>query len=571
MSSALTPDDIDAVISRTRPVKPRPANGRRRDGERVTGVTVTNTPREDAARGGLGDGDTRDAPEATTPPADAPRWQPFPLEALPQPVRGYADRAARAIGCDVSMVAVPMLAVLASLVGNSRRVSIKRRWNEPSILWTATVLKSGGGKSPAFDAAIEPLQQIQHELIQRFTRERDAYETAKLTYDRDLAKWKRGSGDEPPEEPPEPTVISVLTTDATVEALAALLQDNLRGLLLGRDELSGWIGSFDRYAKGGGGSGSGGDASHWLAMHGGRPLRVDRKTGQRITYVRQASVSVTGTIQPAILRRVLGEVNLENGMGARLMLAMPPQRPRRWSDEDVPEGDLRVMQELTAGLYTLQPMHDDDGQPRPRLVKLAPDALQRFIAFFNAHNEETPDLSSDELTAAYAKLEGGAARLALVHHLIRVVNADPTVNDPDAIDPASMDAGIALSQWFKNEAKRIYAMLRETDPQKEQRKLIEWIERKGGEVSVNDLTHGQRRYRNLIGKAKADLHALTTAGIGKWVYPSGPGRPSRKLRLIQGVTGVTVTDTPDAAPPSGGLSNGDTGDTPTPKRVRHRI
>ena len=566
MSDGLTPDDIDAVMSRTRPVKPRPANGRRRDGERVTGVTVTDTPREDIAREGLGDGDTRDAPETTIPPADAPRWQAFPLEALPQPVRGYADRAARAIGCDPSMVAVPMLAVLASLLGNTRRVSIKRRWNEPCILWTATVLKSGGGKSPAFDAAIEPLQQIQHELIQRHVRERETYDTAKLTYDRDLAKWKRSGGDEPPEEPAEPTVISVLTTDATVEALAALLQDNPRGLLLGRDELSGWIGSFDRYAKGGGG-----DAAHWLAMHGGRPLRVDRKTGQRITYVRQASVSVTGTIQPAILRRVLGEVNLENGMGARLMLAMPPQRPRRWSDEDVPEDDLRVMQELTAGLYALQPMHDDDGQPQPRLVKLTPGALERFIAFFNAHNAETPDLSSDELTAAYAKLEGGAARLALVHHLIRVVNADPSVNDPDAIDAASMDAGIALSQWFKNEAKRIYAMLGETDPQKEQRKLIEWIERKGGEVSVNDLTHGQRRYRNLTGKAKADLHALTTAGIGEWVYPRGPGRPSPKLRLIQGVTGVTVTDTPTDTTPGRGLSNGDTSDTPTPKLARHRL
>ncbi|MGC8625428.1 MAG: DUF3987 domain-containing protein [Phycisphaerae bacterium] len=45
----------------------------------------------------------------------------------------------------------------------------------------------------------------------------------------------------------------ISTSDSTVEALASVLAENPRGVLLERDELQGWFASFDRYAKGSGG------------------------------------------------------------------------------------------------------------------------------------------------------------------------------------------------------------------------------------------------------------------------------------------------------------------------------
>ena len=520
-----------------------------------------------------------------TPPRDRgdargtdgpPAWQPFPLHAMPGPTRGVVQRAAKAIGCDPSMVALPMLAALASLVGNTRRVEVKRGWAEPCILWTATVLRSGGGKSPAFDVGTAAVNRLQSQLITRYRDEAKAHETAAALHDRDLKQWKHRKRDPigndlPPEAPPEPTLVSLTTMDATVEALAALLQDNPRGLLLARDELSGWIGSFDKYAKGGGSGGGVGNAAHWLTMHGGRNLRVDRKTDQRLTYVPAASVSITGTIQPAILRRVLGEVNLENGMDARLMLAMPPQRPRRWTDDEVSDDDRRLMEQLAVALYALQPAHDDAGEAYPHPVKLSPEARLRFIDFFNAHNAEREDLDTDELAAAWAKLEGGAARLALIHHLIRVVaptpgsgtsSDTPPVDDPDRIDAVSMDAGITLSRWFASEARRIYAMLRETDDQARQRKLTDWINGRGGQVSVRDLTHNLRRYRNHSEQAQADLNALADAGVARWHHPSGPGHPSPKLQLLHTAPGDTDTDTPTHHPAAAVSGVGVTGDAP---------
>ena len=69
-----------------------------------------------------------------------------------------------------------------------------------------------------------------------------------------------------PTPPPKPVCRRLVVSDSTIEAIADRLQESPRGLLLARDELSGWINGFGQY-KGG----KGGDASHWLTMHGARP------------------------------------------------------------------------------------------------------------------------------------------------------------------------------------------------------------------------------------------------------------------------------------------------------------
>lgn len=91
------------------------------------------------------------------------------------------------------------------------------------------------------------------------------------------AKRDRKDNGPPPEKPEPPQAVRYVVSDTTVEALAPLLQENPRGLLLARDELAGWIGSFDRYSGGKGGA----DAAHWLSMHNGESILVDRKAARR--------------------------------------------------------------------------------------------------------------------------------------------------------------------------------------------------------------------------------------------------------------------------------------------------
>ena len=142
--------------------------------------------------------------------------------------------------------------------------------------------------------------KLQGQTLAQHASEIEEYEIALRNYERELQLWKRSkSGDNPPEKPDEPNPVRFIVSDTTVEALAPILKTNWRGVLLARDELAGWIGGFDRYARG-----SRSDAPHWLSMWSGESIVVDRKTGpQRTILVPRAAVSICGGIQPAMPSR----------------------------------------------------------------------------------------------------------------------------------------------------------------------------------------------------------------------------------------------------------------------------
>jgi hypothetical protein len=99
---------------------------------------------------------------------------------------------------------------------------------------------------------MKPIRDMQGKSLQCHADEVKRYETDLAFYEKALTAWKRDSkaGGDPPEKPAEPQAVRYVVSDTTVEALSPLLLANPRGLLLARDELAGWLGSFDKYAKG---------------------------------------------------------------------------------------------------------------------------------------------------------------------------------------------------------------------------------------------------------------------------------------------------------------------------------
>lgn len=458
------------------------------------------------------------------------RFEPFPVDAFPEPLRGFVEAGAKAIGCDSSYLALPLLAALAAAIGNSRRVQLKLGWTAPAIIWTAIVGESGTAKTPAFRLVMRPIRERQEKALQRHADAMRDYETELARYEKASAEWRRNrqTALDPPEKPQEPQAERFIVSDTTVEALAPLLLANPRGLLLARDELAGWMGSFDRYSGGKGGA----DAAHWLSMYNGESIIVDRKTGvPRTIFVSQASVCVCGGIQPGILHRALGNEHRESGLAARLLLTCPPRIAKRWTEADIDPSWEAEIARLVDRLYELHPIPDGEGKLCPVVVGLATDAKTAWTAYFNAHAQEQADLTG-ELAAAWSKLEEYAARMALVVHFARWAANDPTLATVDELDAASMAAGIRLANWFKGEARRVYALLGETDEARDQRRLVEWIERKGGSVTARDVQIGCRWLRE-SGEAEEALGALTKAGWGSW-QPSPPGQrgqPTRRFRL----------------------------------------
>jgi hypothetical protein len=477
--------------------------------------------------------------------ADDLAYRPFPVDALPEPIRGFVDAGARAIGCDPSYLALPLLTSMAAAIGNTRRLELKRGWAAPPILWGAIVGESGTAKSPAFRLVMRPVRERQRKALERHAEEMKQYEADLARWEKDMAAWKRDKdvASDPPEKPDPPQAERFIVSDTTVEALVPILLANPRGILLARDELAGWIGSFDRYA---GKGKAGADSANWLSMFNAESIIVDRKTGvPRTIHVPQAAVCVCGGIQPAILQRALGIEHRESGLAARLLLTCPPRKAKRWTEADIDPSAEAEMARLFDRLYELQPTTADDGEPWPVLVRLSADAKTAWKAYYNAHAVEQVDLVGD-MAAAWSKLEEYAARLALVIHFVRLAAGDANLRKPEVVDGASMSAGITLAKWFKHEARRIYAMLDESDAERDQRRLVDWIGRKGGAVTAREVQQGCRWLKE-PGAAEAALEELAKAGRGTWEQsPAGQrGQPTRRFKLSTVTTVYGNTSIPE--------------------------
>ncbi len=405
---------------------------------------------------------------------------------------------------------------------------------------------------------MRPVRDRQRKALERYAEALKLYEADLARWEKEMAAWKRAKepvGD-PPAKPEPPQAERSIVSDTTVEALAPILLANPRGLLLARDELAGWIGSFDRYA-----GKAGADSANWLSMFNAESIIVDRKTGvPRTIHVPQAAVCVSGGIQPAILQRALGQEHRESGLAARLLLTCPPRTPKRWTEADIDPTAEASLARLFGRLYELELTIGDEGELRPVLVRLTGDAKSAWKAYYNAHAIEQADLTGD-MAAAWSKLEEYAARLALVVHFIRWAAGDVTLTKPDILDTESMKAGIVLARWFKHEARRIYAMLDESDSERDQRRLVDWVGRRGGLVTAREVQQGCRWLKE-PGAAETELEALVKAGRGNWrSVPTTEkgGRPGRTFVLS---SPSTVHETPTKPEESVGSVDVDTVDAP---------
>jgi hypothetical protein len=364
--------------------------------------------------------------------------------------------------------------------------------------------------------------------LRAFAMEREAAEARHEAWKTEVKVAVKDDSSPPPLPesaviPEAPTRPRVQVTDATTEKLAVLAAALPRGLLQVRDELSGWLGSFDRYG------GNGGDRAFYLQAYGGRSYTVDRMKNPEPVRVRHLSIGVLGGIQPDKLAHVIeGD---DDGLAARFLWCWPDASADfRVVRETI---DDRAAQAAFAQLAELRMGTDAHGGPVPVIIPLtaaAVNALEEFARETMASAAE----ASGGYAGALGKARGQALRLAAILEFLWWVGEGGP--EPTEISEQAMLAACGLLDgYFIPMAERVYGDA--AIPIQERLAMV--LARHLKRARLREFN--AREMRREIGGALRDAAAMETAcaalveaGLirGKFARSGGtPGRAARNYEV----------------------------------------
>lgn len=472
----------------------------------------------------------------------------FPAPAMPTAMFGdlwplVADLAEGA-GAPVDYVALGVLATAASLIGAKRRIQpfqSSPNWREPCVLWVAPVGDPSSNKSPALDAATEPLRGIEQDKAEAHKNQLIYWQTQTERAKAERAQWQAQVkeatkvGEATPAMPPaavepdKPQRPRLIVQDGTPEAVVEILSGNPNGVLHLRDELAGWLTSFDRYSPGG--------REFWLEAYGGRRHTVDRKSNPNgPVSVSFTGVSVLGGIQPEKLSDcLLGTV--DDGLVARFLWAWPEprryQRPQNIADMGLLETVYRRLSDLSAEMDESGAIVSD--------VLLLDDAAGQIFEEWIRSNDDAGTEAAGLFKGFLGKLRGMVLRLALVAELLAWAKRGG--REPEAVSARTLVSVIQfIDLYAKPSALRVFGDAALPVDRRNAAQLAKLIVKNGWErVNARDLLKGGK-----LAKAKtaADVEAATDLLIdADWLRPApakiGPtnGRPRKDFLVNPSVHG----------------------------------
>jgi uncharacterized protein DUF3987 len=396
----------------------------------------------------------------------------FDEKLLPQPLRPWLSDIAERIQCPPEFPTIGAFVVLASIVGRRICIRPKRRddWLVVPNLWGAVIARPGFLKTPALAEVLKPLQRLEHKARLQYDEACKGVEMAKLARQaqkednlrRIREALKKGNtleqaqaGLTKTDEGNDPTLTRYIVNDSTVEKLGELLNQNPNGLLLFRDELTGWLRTLDK-------DGHENDRAFYLeSWNGTGPYRYDR-IGRGTLHIGAACMSVLGGIQPGpladYLRAALRGGSGDDGLLQRFQLAVYPDDPGEWKNVDRwPNTEAKNnAYAVFENLATLDPLtigaEKVEGEEVP-FLRFPPAAQELFDGWRTDLEQKLR--SRDEHPAIEAHL---AKYRSLMPSLTLIFWLCSLVQDQDS-EPAAIQAAKLAAAWcdfLEEHARRIY-------------------------------------------------------------------------------------------------------------------
>jgi uncharacterized protein DUF3987/DnaB helicase-like protein len=396
----------------------------------------------------------------------------LPDALIPEAVRPWLADIAERLQVPVEFPATAAIICLSSVVGSQVRIRPKRHddWTVTPNLWGAVIGRPGVMKSPAIAEPMKALNRLvkqaeaEYEKALRDWRFSKEVAEAKKAARRDSLKKAARAGKDfeafraelEEGEDKEPTERRYIVNDATVEKYGELLNQNPNGLLIFRDELTGWLRSLDdeRHAN---------DRAFFLEAWNGDDSYTYDRIGRGTLKINNTTTSILGGIQPgpleSYLRNALGYGEGDDGLMQRFQMIVYPdisgdwQNVDRWPETKAKNRAFSIYKYLNElDPRTLIAEHDD-GRP---FLRFGEDAQELFNEWFVGLNLalRSGEFEHPALEAHFSKYKSLMPSLALIFHLCDAA-------DGKTVGPVSLPAAERAAAWcdfLRLHANRIYGL-----------------------------------------------------------------------------------------------------------------
>ncbi|WP_375678201.1 YfjI family protein, partial [Bartonella sp. AP72JLCBS] len=277
--------------------------------------------------------------------------EPFDPLQLPMPFMDYVYDVSERQQAPMDFIAVSALCALAAVIGNGVRIAPKQHddWKIVPNLWGALIGQPSTMKTPTMQAALTPITCLQKKWYKDWLKQKEKQEIEEILETLDKSEKKKQAhkaikkGDLETahallsetlskDNARDEDVSRFIVNDVTVEKLGELLKENPRGLLMVRDELSGFLANLERreYQT---------DRAFYLTAFNGEGQFTYDRIGRGTIFIPNATVSIIGGIQPSrilpFIRNVLyGKGN--DGFLQHFQMLVFPDETKDWKWVDRP-------------------------------------------------------------------------------------------------------------------------------------------------------------------------------------------------------------------------------------------
>jgi hypothetical protein len=400
---------------------------------------------------------------------------PLSIDLIPAPLQAWLIDIANRAQCPLEFAVVAALIALATVIGKTVTIRPKRKddWTVVVNLWGGVVGRPGILKTPAMTEGLKPLTRLvmdaknryQIELLEHKLNLQKQKHDQKVIEQQIKKAVKEGKSTDELRakmascEAKEPTEKRYIVNDSTVEKIGELLNRMTNGLLLFRDELTGFLKVLDS-------AGHEADKAFYLeAWSGLGDFTYDRITRGTV-YIKSVIVSILGGIQPGplsqYLRSAMSGGTGDDGLIQRFQLMVYPNVPKDWHNVDEwPDKTARdnVFQ-LFKKLDSLDPTSvgaiiDDYGSDF--FLRFSNEAQEYFDDWREKIERRLREGSEDHpaLESHLSKYRSLMPSLALISHLLDAVSGRTT---EQAVTLKSAKLAVGWCDFLFEHAKRIYGL-----------------------------------------------------------------------------------------------------------------